>query len=151
MRRDGNALRGDEGFSAMRSCTTATASAAGLTRQRAASARRLSAGTFSNSVVTARHCCARKAGLVVIGRADVQVGDHAGRALLGRIEHGDLVAQALGGVTEHAAQLAAAQQAEPAAGSDGESSRLSHADQASGGTFMSRAACVWRARNATSF
>ena len=40
-------------FSAMRSCTMATASAAGLTRQRVASARRLSAGTFSNSVVTA--------------------------------------------------------------------------------------------------
>ena len=42
-------------FSAMRSCATATQSAEGCTRVRAASARSACAGTFSNSVVTASH------------------------------------------------------------------------------------------------
>ena len=54
----------------------------------------------------------------VVG-ADVAVGDRAGGAVAARVEHGDLVAQALGRHAEHPAELAAAQQAEPGAGRDG--------------------------------
>ena len=46
-------------FSAMRSCATATLSAAGVVKQCSARNARLCAGTFSNSVVTAAHCSAR--------------------------------------------------------------------------------------------
>jgi hypothetical protein len=46
----------------------------------------------------------------------VPVGDCAGRARRIRIEHQHLVAHRLGGVSEHPAELAASEQAEPGSG-----------------------------------
>ena len=57
-------------------------------------------------------------GFVVVGGAQMTVGDGARGARRIRIEHGDAVAHRLGRKTEHAAELAATDHAEPGAGKD---------------------------------
>jgi len=78
----------------MRSCAMATASPLGRTEQWLASHRRLSAGTFSNSVVTYWKGAHLGGGAIWVG-----------------IEHGDPKPHTTGGLSEHAAKLAAADQA----------------------------------------
>ena len=51
-------------------------------------------------------------GRVVIGGAQVYVGNAAGRAVLVGIENGDAIAQFMGGNDKEAAELAAAQHAQ---------------------------------------
>src|SRR5205085_9607207 len=87
----------------------------------------------------------------VIG-AHVEVGDGSGGAVAARIEHGDAVAEALRGHAEHAAELSAAEEAEPRArrhARDGGGGRCGHYG-AAGGTRIARALAVCATRIAVS-
>ena len=93
-------------FSLIRSCAIATLAAAGVTRASRARNSSAAAGTFSNSVVAARHErreLGEAARIEVVG-ANVAVGDASRRAVVARIEHRHLVAEALRGHAEHAAR-----------------------------------------------
>src|SRR5450830_1866410 len=85
---------------------------------------------------------------VVVGGNNGVFGHLAGRAIGGRLQHGHLETHGLGGVGEHAAQLAAAHHAQPGGGcgAGDEGGQLVHA----GGRVMARAAALWAARNASS-
>ena len=102
-------------FSRMRSCAIATAAAPGRTGTDRASRSSASAGTFSNSVVTAAHVggeCDRARPGRRRRRARWQSATGpAGTARVG-IEHHDAVAHGPRPQGEHAAELAAAEHAE---------------------------------------
>ena len=94
------------------------------------------------------------------------VGDRAGRAGVVRVEHGDPIAAPLRCMREHAAELAAAHDAERRAGRDERrpawtfAERRARRDERAGfgarsahfrSADIARAASVWRARKASSF
>ncbi|MNR12866.1 hypothetical protein D3C85_1292430 [compost metagenome] len=66
-------------------------------------------------------------GLIGIDRADMPVRHGAGRAVLIRVQHADAVAHGLRRMGEHAAELAAAEHAEPGTGQD-RRGRVVHAE-----------------------
>ena len=103
----------------------------------------VSAGTFSNSVVTAAHAapsCVERPHVGVRG-AQMDVRDQAGRAGRVGIEHHDAVAQGPRAQREHPAELAAAQHADGGA-------RQDHAEP---GSLRASTRSVWAVRSASSF
>ena len=121
----GNPPRSRKPFSRIRSWAIATASTEGRTRHARARRSSASAGTFSNSVVTAAHARGElvERVRVGVGGAQVGVGDLAGGTRGVGVEHDDPVAHRPGADGEHPAQLPSAQDAERGAGQDHERSR----------------------------
>ncbi len=130
-------------FSRMRSRAIATAAEPGRTGILISRNSSVSAGTFSNSVVTAAQCV-RPSRRAPPGRGSRPEGggrpSTAGGTVRVRVEYPDPVAHAARGNGEHAAQLAAAQHAEYGVGEN----------HGFGGSSMCSAMSVCAARNSSS-